>query len=568
MRYLALATDYDGTLAEHGAVDDATLSVLRRLRDSGRRLILVSGRELPDLLRVFPKYEVFHRIVAENGALVFNPETREEKLLGKAPPARFADTLREHNVTPLSTGKVIVATWAPHQTTVLNTILELGLELQVIFNKGAVMVLPSGINKASGLQVALADLGISVHNTVAVGDAENDHALLDACELRVAVANAVPTLKDRADWVTLQPRGAGVIELAERLLENDLNEFSGRLARSCIEIGTFDQQPVSIPVHGKRVLICGTSGSGKSSLACGFLERLVEKEYQFCLIDPEGDFEAFPNCVVIGGSQQIPAADEVISVLTPGEQSVICCLLGVPLEARPRAFVQLLARLEEHRAHFGRPHWIVADEAHHFMPGGAITLPDPILNAPTGLLLITVHPEHLATRVLQMMNYIVATGEAPAKALRIFAQAHGLTRQFEDVTLETGEALLWEAGNPGPPIKLRPIPPQSQRRRHQRKYALGQLGEDKSFYFRGPREALNLRAHNLAIFVQIADGVDDETWSYHLRRHDYSKWLENVVKDDSLASEVLAIETDPTYPAALSRGKIRNAILTRYTFPA
>jgi hydroxymethylpyrimidine pyrophosphatase-like HAD family hydrolase len=568
MRFLALATDYDGTLAQHGIVQDATLSILRRLRDSGRRLILVSGRELPDLLRIFPQYEVFHRIVAENGALIFNPETREEKLLGHAPPPRFAQALRERNVTPLSTGKVIVATWAPHQTTVLNTILQLGLELQVIFNKGAVMVLPSGINKAAGLRVALDDLGISVHNTVSVGDAENDHALLDACEFRVAVANAVPTLKDRADWITDHSHGAGVIELAERLLQNDLQDFSDISARNCIEIGTFDNQPINIPVYGKRILICGTSGSGKSSLACGFLERLEEKGYQFCLIDPEGDFEAFPGCVVIGGSQQVPAAEEVLSVLTPEGQSVICCLLGVPLEARPHAFMQLLARLEEHRAHLGRPHWIVTDEAHHFMPGGSILLPDPILNAPTGVLLITVHPEHLATRVLQMMSYIVATGEAPGAALRIFAQAHGIDRHFPDVHLDTGEALFWEANKDCSPIKLRTIPPQSQRRRHQRKYALGQLGEDKSFYFRGPHDTLKLRAHNLAIFVQIADGVDDETWTFHLRRHDYSKWIEHVVKDTELAKEVLSVESDGTSAASLSRRKVRDAILARYTFPA
>lgn len=568
MRYLALVTDYDGTLAEHGAVDEATLNMLHSVRDSGRRLILVSGRELPDLLRVFPAYDVFHRIVAENGALVFNPETREERLLGTQPPDHFVLTLRARNVTPLSIGRAIVSTWAPHQTTVLNAILELGLDLHMTFNKGAIMVLPSGINKASGLRVALADLGISAHNAVAVGDAENDHALLAECEFRVAVSNALPTLKEHADWVTAHAHGSGVIELAERLLGNDLVDLSDRLARACIDLGISDQQVRRIPVYGERLLICGTSGSGKSSLACSFLERLVEKGYQFCLIDPEGDFEALQNCVVIGGPNQAPSIEEVISVLASGEHSVICCLLGIPLKARPLAFVQLLARLEEHRARFGRPHWIVVDEAHHVMPRGSITLPDPIVNAPSGLLLITVHPEHLATPVLKLMSLIVAVGETPIRALRIFADAHGVPHVFDAITLEMGEAMFWDFARDRSPIKIKTLPSQSQRRRHRRKYALGQLGEDKSFYFRGPASTLNLRAHNLAIFMQIADGVDDETWNYHLRRHDYSSWLRDAVKDEELTAAVLSTENDLTCPVSETRERVRNAIATRYTLPA
>ena len=46
MHYLALASDYDGTLATDGRVDNATIAALERLRDSGRRLLLVTGREL------------------------------------------------------------------------------------------------------------------------------------------------------------------------------------------------------------------------------------------------------------------------------------------------------------------------------------------------------------------------------------------------------------------------------------------------------------------------------------------------------------------------------------------
>ena len=190
MRYLCLAADYDGTLATHGKVEPPVIEALQRLKASTRKLILVTGRVLDELKAVFPEYELFDLIVAENGALIYNPATKQESLLGSLPPATFINELHRHHVQPLSIGKVIVATWEPHHTVVLETIKEAGLELQVIFNKGAVMILPAGINKAKGLKEALKDLNMSMHNVVAVGDAENDGSMLQAAECAVAVSNA------------------------------------------------------------------------------------------------------------------------------------------------------------------------------------------------------------------------------------------------------------------------------------------------------------------------------------------------------------------------------------------
>src|SRR5690349_24454479 len=186
MLYLALASDYDGTLTAQGHVEPETVESVRRLIDSGRKFILVTGRELPDLLNVFPEANLCHLIVAENGALLYDPHTGQERLLGEAPPQKFVAELKRRGVQPLSVGRSIVATWSPHEQTVLDVIREQGLELQVIFNKGAVMVLPSGVNKSSGFTAALADLGLSPHNAVGVGDAENDHAFLSLCEFAVA----------------------------------------------------------------------------------------------------------------------------------------------------------------------------------------------------------------------------------------------------------------------------------------------------------------------------------------------------------------------------------------------
>jgi hydroxymethylpyrimidine pyrophosphatase-like HAD family hydrolase len=222
MRYLVLACDYDGTLAQDGRLDDETVAALERLRLSGRKLILVTGRELDDLVSVCPQTHLFDWIVAENGALLYQPLGRQQWRLGERPPARFIQALRDRGVAPLSTGQVIVATWRPHEITVLELIAEMGLELQVIFNKGAVMVLPSGINKATGLAAALKELDVSPHDVVGIGDAENDHAFLDLCGCAVAVANALPALKERADLVTRADRGAGVAELIDELIASDL----------------------------------------------------------------------------------------------------------------------------------------------------------------------------------------------------------------------------------------------------------------------------------------------------------------------------------------------------------
>ncbi|TGU27646.1 HAD-IIB family hydrolase, partial [Mesorhizobium sp. M4B.F.Ca.ET.150.01.1.1] len=153
--FMALATDYDGTLAHDGLVTASTISALEKLKKSGRKLILVTGRELPDLKEVFPELSLFEKVVAENGALIYTPASEEERTISPSPSADLVDRLKKRGVKPLSVGRSIVATWEPHQTTVLDGIKKLGLELEIIFNKGAVMILPSGINKATGLAAAL-----------------------------------------------------------------------------------------------------------------------------------------------------------------------------------------------------------------------------------------------------------------------------------------------------------------------------------------------------------------------------------------------------------------------------
>ena len=221
VNFEALATDYDDTLAQFGRTDAPTLQALQRVKQSGRKLILVTGRVLPDLKRVFPEITLFDLVVAENGALLYDPHRDEETLLAEPPPEDFVATLRDFCITPLEVGRTIVATREPNESIVLATIRDLGLEHHIIFNKGAVMVLPPNVNKAFGLEAALSRLGLSPRNVVGIGDAENDHAFLDACGCAVAVGNALPALKEKADLV-VKPRGQGVVEVANLLLAGGL----------------------------------------------------------------------------------------------------------------------------------------------------------------------------------------------------------------------------------------------------------------------------------------------------------------------------------------------------------
>jgi len=302
MYFQALATDYDGTIAHESTVTKKTVEALRKLKDSGRKLILVTGRELPELKRVFAEIDMFDKVVAENGALLYTPATEEEKVLSPEPPAEFVKALKKRKVGPLSVGRSIVATWEPHQAAVLEAINELGLELKIIFNKGAVMVLPSGINKATGLAAALEELGLSAHNVVGIGDAENDHAFMQTCGLSVAVANALPSVKDTADLVTTGKRGVGVAELARKLIKQDHD--LGIKRRDGVRVGAGDDEDVVIwPTD--TVLIAGSSGIGKSTLATALTERFVKGDYQFCIVDPEGDYEGLDGAVAIGDAKSI-----------------------------------------------------------------------------------------------------------------------------------------------------------------------------------------------------------------------------------------------------------------------
>ncbi len=460
MRYFVLATDFDGTLAENGNASETTLEALVRLRASGRRLVLVTGRNLDDLLTRAPTLRLFDRVVAENGAVLYTPASHEEQLLADPPPAELLDALRQRQVLPLDLGRVIVATDHTQAPAVLDAITTLGLEYQLIFNKGSVMVLPSVTDKATGLASALDQLGLSPHNAVGVGDAENDHAFLAECECAVAVANALPALKERADLVTQASAGAGVTELVDQLLADDLQELTPRLGRHDLLLGRHDDQQVPLPAYGASLLVAGTSGSGKSTLANGLLKRITDAGYQLCVVDPEGDYEAVASAVVHGDSEHSPRVDEVLQRLEHPHQQVVVNLLGIALEERPAFFDRLLPRLQELRARTGRPHWILIDEAHHLLPPGwqptDLTVPRQL----AGVILVTGHPDRLSKQAVGSVQAVVTLGGGAAETMRAAAVLLEATIQVDDsVSLESDQGLAWVRALGSDAFRLQIAPP-------------------------------------------------------------------------------------------------------------
>ncbi len=411
-------------------------------------------------------------------------------------------------------------------------------------------------------------MGLSFHEAVGIGDAENDHSFLERCECSVAVANAVPSVRQCAALVTQGKAGRGVTELVDELIADDLARLHGRLQKHLVTIGLHtDGMEVTLPPYGLNILIAGPFGSGKSTLTAGIVERLMEHAYQICIVDPEGDYGTMQDVITLGGRRRSAGVNEVLSVLEDPKMNLNVNLLGVRLADRPEYFGRLIMNLRILRTRTGRPHWIVLDEAHHFIPLEWGPLSNKLIQKLYETVLVTVHPEHLPANILSLVDVVIATGRSPDKTLRKFSHATGHAYAWpKDLKYTTNHAIVWFLHHNDPPFAMRIIAPRRDRIRHRRKYAEGDM-RYHSFYFRGPDNRQNLKAQNLAIFSQIAEGVDEETWLYHLHRGDYSQWFRYAIKDRYLADQAERIERRRNLQPAETRNLMRRLIENRYTLP-
>ena len=572
MRYLALATDYDETLAIWGALDPAAAGALEKVRVSGRRVVLVTSRTLEELASICPNLDLFDLVVLENGGVMYTPSGRQTTVLCRPIDPELPRTLAARGIGEIVNGQVMLATVRPNEVALLEAIRDLGIDAQIIFNRNRVLALPSGVNKGTGLDAALRELGLSPHEVVGVGSAENDHAFLEKCECAVAVDNAIAAVKTRVDFCTSAAAGAGVVELAGELVETDLAARTpGGTGDAIVLAQRPDGSPALFPPYAHNILVCGPSGAGKSTFATGLIERLTARHYQLCIIDPEGDFGTLDDVVAVGNRTRAPTIEEVLERLRDAKTNVVVNLLGIPLRERPAFFSQLFPGLQAMRARTGRPHWILIDEAHHLLPASWGLARSMLPQRLGETVLITYRPSEVAPALLALVDTAVVVGPSPARTLADLAATLGvgaplLPSHLDDVGARIGEVMIWQRTAALDPFRAAVIPARSQRLRHLRKYAEGDLGP-ASFFFRGRGNRMNLRAQNLVAFCEIGAGIDDETWTYHLRRGDYSAWLRRVIKDGELANEVAAAEKAEHLSSTESRRHIRDAIDRRYMLP-
>ncbi len=571
--FRAVATDLDGTLAYHDEVDPEVIGALREIRARGIRTVLVTGRILAELRQVFPTLEdEFDLVVAENGGVLSGP-TGVRALSSPVDPD-LAPALTRRDV-PIRVGRVLLACGAGCEEAVAEEVRRSGYELQLVRNRGALMVLPTGVNKGMGVVEALGDLGVSRHSTVALGDAENDHSLLAACELGAAVADAVFPLRRHADVVLEKAGAKGVADFLRSPLF--LGEERAPSPRWQLELGRCldGESEALIPASQVNVLVSGGTTSGKSYLAGLAAEQLAALGYSVVVLDLEGDHAHLESLRgILGFSHgRLPKPEDLPGLLTHRFSSVVLDLSLEPPEEKQAYARRVLTVLLRLRRTMGLPHWIVLEEAHHVLTDPHFAqqvLSDPV----RGLLLVSWRPADLPEAVWDRIDVLaalcgreVAVGGTPEIMAHGSGESPGAMTELLEET-NPGEFLLLYRDAPGRGVRRCRL---GERRtdhiRHWRKYADATLPPDRGFSFhQSDPDADPAQASNLREFVHILADADPHTIRHHADRSDFSRWIRTTVQDTWLASVVASTEEEVRADGDVdtTRRQILDAVRFRY----
>lgn len=548
MKLAAVAIDYDGTIAVDGAFDPSVRDAIAQLRLRGVAPILVTGRRLSDLQQVAGNLGCFNAVVAENGAVLYFPESGHRAVIGHRPyPPLFAG-LRQRGVQ-FAAGESVVETDASAAPAVLDAIRALELPLILAFNRGRLMILPQAIAKSVGLRRVLATLRLSIHNTVGIGDAENDHDLLDACEVGVAVEWGSPALQVVADEVI---PGRGPAAVADYLLQliAQVRLSPAQMGRRRLLLGhQHDGTPVRLAIRGRTVLIAGEPGTGKSWLAGLLCEQLILQGYCLCVIDPEGDYqslESLPSVIVFGGDDPPPRARELTQALRYPDVSLVINLAKLSHQEKQNYLHELLPLLASLRRHTGLPHKIVLDEAHYYLgePDGR-RLIDPEL---AGYVLVSYRISGIDPAILSDRDTVVIvtreTDAAEQETLRSLrpASTAGMPHDIFS-SLSLNEAALLPAARDvdGRVHRFNIAPRLTSHVRRRVKYLDMPVAESQAFVFTDDGRP-GSRARSLTDMVRLLERLPEPLLVAHLQRHDVSRWINDVFRDCPLATRLRTLE--------------------------
>jgi hydroxymethylpyrimidine pyrophosphatase-like HAD family hydrolase len=574
MKFSALAVDYDGTIAIEGRLDPAVRAAVGDMRRRGIAVVLVTGRRLGDLRTVAEDLTCFDVLVCENGAVLDFPASGRHANLAHPPPASFLQALGQRGI-PFVVGESVVEADASQAPAILDVIRALEQPLILAFNRSRLMVLPQAVSKSTGLRQALTALRLSVHNTIGIGDAENDHDLLDACEVGAAVQWGSQALRAVADE-TIAGSGPAAVAAYIHRVAGQPRLSAAQMGRRRLLLGhELDGSPLKLAVRGRTILIAGEPGTGKSWLAGLLCEQLILQGYCLCIIDPEGDYrslEALPSVITIGGDDPPPNARELLRALRHPDVSVIVDLSKISHEEKRQYLDNLLPLLVTLRRRTGLPHKILIDEAHYFLdqPDGA-KLIDPEL---AGYIFVTYRVSDLDPRIRAEGDVVImVTRETdPIEAdtlVGMCRSAPGVEIPRDTFDVPMGEAVLMpgteEAG--GLVRRFQFAPRLTTHVRHRAKYFDMPAPSAQAFVFSA--DGPGRRAKTLKEFVVAIAGLPGDEVEDHLRRHDFSRWVHDVFRDGSLASHLRAIEDRvDTDDARSIADAVNQAIRARYEIVA
>jgi hydroxymethylpyrimidine pyrophosphatase-like HAD family hydrolase len=549
MKLCAVALDYDGTIARDGRVEPLVLEAVKEAQARGIVMILVTGRIMADLWHVLPEHELFDALVCENGAVLAFPKM-PRRLLTHPPSQVLLDELCASDVA-VGFGDCIIEADAVAAPKILEAIRKLELPLVLQFNQGRVMVLPQGINKATGLREALNTLRLSLHNCVGIGDAENDYAMLDACEIGVAVSWGSKALQGIADEV-LQGTGPRDVAAYIRKVTAHIKLPPHRAHSQRVILGhDADGKVVEAAIHGRNILIAGDPRSGKSWITGLFCEQLILQGYCLCVIDPEGDYTtlgSLPGVVLFGGDDPPPRFSDVARALRHPDVSIVIDLSAIDHAEKLSYVNELLPMLASLRRSVGLPHWIVVDEAHYFLHQPNERCIDFELAA---YVMTTYQPSQLHPELLKAIESIIVTpmtNPVEVHALAMLCGAEGAEAEWGTILAGLGidEAAVLSRfnGSSNLPRRFTIMGRRTSHVRHRAKYLEVPLPAEHAFVFTCNGHQFGPRARTLKEFVTLQARLPAAALEGHARRGDFSRWIRNVFGDEPLAVEIRQVEKD------------------------